>query len=378
MKRGHVTFKLTALFRNGFRSQELHLLHLHVESLNHDMSLADYLAKKYLTADAPAEKSAKKRKRKGAATASTGLVIADDDAPGWDDNKAENEDEDGPTTGECCVNSTSGRRTNTEATVNAHSAEFRKAKKNSWKTVGAPAPSSSEQAAADAIIASTAAENATRDAVENNGPTVVDESGVTKMESGALAGLQTAEQVTAAMKKRQAEERAWFLADGDDHSGRGKETIYRDASGRIINVAMKRAEARKKLEEEQAKAAAAVEAQKGAVQQAQRSQKQQEIKDAKYMTVSRYADDVDMNEELKQRERWNDPAAGFLSSKKAGKSVTGKSLYNGAFMPNRYGIRPGHKWDGVDRGNGFEKEYFAAQNRRKNVKELEYAWQMDE
>lgn len=198
------------------------------------------------------------------------------------------------------------------------------------------------------------------------------------MESGAYAGLQTADQVTAALQKRQAEERARFETDGDEHSGRGKETIYRDASGRIINVAMKRAEARRKAEEEEAKKAAEVEAQKGAVQQAQREARRQELKEAKYMTLSRYADDVEMNEDLKQRDRWDDPAAQFLKTKKAGKSATGKALYQGAFMPNRYGIRPGHRWDGVDRSNGFEREYFAAQNKRRNQRELEYAWQMDE
>ena len=201
---------------------------------------------------------------------------------------------------------------------------------------------------------------------------------IKKMESGAHAGLQTAEQVTAALRQRQAEERARFDQDGDEHSGRNKETIYRDASGRVVNIAMKRAEARRQAEEAEAKAAAAIEAQRGAVQTAQREARRQELHEAKYMPVSRYADDMDMNEELKQRDRWNDPAAAFLSQKKAGKSVTGKPLYRGAFTPNRYGIRPGHRWDGVDRGNGFEKEYFAARNRRKNIKELEYAWQMDE
>ncbi|KAI9858999.1 MAG: Pre-mRNA-splicing factor cwc26 [Pleopsidium flavum] len=86
-----------------------------------------------------------------------------------------------------------------------------------------------------------------------------------------------------------------------------------------------------------------------------------------------------MNEELRGRERWDDPMAGMLSSSGKGpKREGGKEVYKGAAMPNRYGIRPGSRWDGVDRGNGFEKEYFAARNRRRNLKELDYAWQMDE
>lgn len=320
------------------------------------MSLADYLAKNYLTADSKPEKKAKKRKRKDRAT--SGLIIADDDALGWDRNNTAKTDEDGP------------------LTVNANSAEFRRAKKNAWQTVGAPTPSSTDQAAADAILTSAAAESRALALADEDAP-AVDDSAM-KMESGAHAGLQTADQVTAQLKRKEAEERRRFRQDGDDHSGKGKETIYRDASGRIINVQMKRAEARKKAEEEAAKAAAELEAQTGHVQRAQKEKRKEQLQDAKFMPVARYADDVELNEEWKERERWNDPAAGFLEKKKEGKSVSGKPLYQGAAAPNRYGIRPGHRWDGVDRGTGFEKEYFAARNRRENLKNLDYAWQMDE
>ena len=319
------------------------------------MSLADYLAKKYLTADPKPEKKSKKRKRKDG---ESGLVIADDDALGWKTEDTVGDDEDGP------------------ATINSNSAEFRKSRRNNWQIVGAPAPSPADQAAADAIIASAAAENEARTLADEDAP-AIDDSAV-KLESGAHAGLQTAEQVTAQLRHKEALERQRFLEDGDEKSGKGKETIYRDASGRIINVAMKRAEARKKAEEETLKAAAELEAQKGDVQRAQAQSRKEQLKEAKFLPVSRFADDAELNEELKDKERWNDPAAQFLSKKKAGKSVSGKPLYQGPAMPNRYGIRPGHRWDGVDRGNGFEKEWFAARNRVGRLKELDYAWQMDE
>ena len=321
----------------------------------HNMSLADYLAKNYLTADSEREKKSKKRKRKDG---ESGLVIADDDALGWNTNDTAGDNEDGP------------------ITVNANSAEFRKARRNNWQIIGTPAPSSTDQAVADAIIASAAAENQARNLADEETPTI-DDSAV-KMESGAHAGLQTAEQVTAQLKRKEALERQRFLEDGDEKSGKGKETIYRDASGRIINVAMKRAEARKKAEEEALKAAAELEAQKGNVQRTQAQIRKEQLKDAKFMPVSRFADDAELNEELKETERWNDPAARFLSKKREGKSVSGKPLYQGPAMPNRYGIRPGYRWDGVDRGNGFEKEWFAARNRVGRLKELDYAWQMDE
>lgn len=59
------------------------------------MSLADYLAKNYLTADSRPEKKSKKRKRKDG---NSGLIIADDDGLGWNRNGSSNADEDAPIT----------------------------------------------------------------------------------------------------------------------------------------------------------------------------------------------------------------------------------------------------------------------------------------
>ncbi len=319
------------------------------------MSLADYLAKNYLTADSKPEKKSKKRKRKDAQD--NGLVIADDDALGWDRSGGINTEDDGP------------------LVTNSKSAEFRKAKNSNWQTIGTPAPTSADQAAADAILASAAAESQALTQIDDEAP-AIDDSAV-RMESGALAGLQTAEQVAAQIKRKDAEEKRRFLEEGEQMSGKGQETIYRDASGRIINVAMKRAEARRKAEAEAAKAAVELEAQKGDVQRADKAKRKEQLQDAKFMTVARYADDAELNDELKERERWNDPAAGFLEKKKKGMSVSGRPLYKGAAEPNRYGIRPGYRWDGVDRSTGFEKEYFKSRNRRENLKNLDYAWQTD-
>ena len=127
------------------------------------------------------------------------------------------------------------------------------------------------------------------------------ENAALKMESGALAGLQTADQVTAQLKRKESEERRSFMADGDEQSGKGKETIYRDASGRIINVQMKRAEARKKAKEEAAKAVAEIEGQNGDVQRAERKKHTELLNEAKYMPVARSPDDALLNQKLKSR-----------------------------------------------------------------------------
>ena len=267
--------------------------------------------------------------------------------------------------------------------VSEASSTFRKTKIPQWQTVGVPAPSSTDQVAADAILTTTVAECSARKQMNDGeddpaGVESEEAASILKMDSGAHAGLQSAATVAAQLTRRKVEERKHYAQAGDQVSGKNQETIYRDASGRIINVAMQRAEMRKRAEEEAAKAQAQISTQKGAVQLKEKEKRKEQLEEAKFMKVARYADDEQLNDELKGRNRWDDPAVGFLTQKRERKSVTGKPLYQGPSGPNRYGIRPGHRWDGVDRSNGFEKEWFAAKNKRANMRELEYAWQMDE
>ncbi|RAH41535.1 putative cell cycle control protein (Cwf26) [Aspergillus brunneoviolaceus CBS 621.78] len=343
-------------------------------------SLADYLAKNYLTADpAPTDRPKKKRKKTTKAEGS-GLIIADDDPP---DLRAASgardldDDEYNPAI-------VSGARSG------GAGGEFRRAKKSGWKTIGS-ADADAERDAADAILASAAAERkAGRGGDdgedEDDAPVVADEDeddydGM-RMESGARAGLQTAADtaaMVAAQERRKKLEAARYKGSAAAAGEQAQETIYRDASGRIINVALKRAEARRAEEEKKLKEEEAREALMGDVQRQQREERRQQLQEAKAMPLARTAEDDELNDELKARQRWNDPAAQFLTKTAGpGTSVTGKPLYKGAFQPNRYGIRPGHRWDGVDRSNGFEKEWFAARNRKGRLEALDYEWQMDE
>ncbi len=41
---------------------------------------------------------------------------------------------------------------------------------------------------------------------------------------------------------------------------------------------------------------------------------------------------------------------------------------------NRYGIKPGRHWDGVDRSNGFERDMFAQQNKQASLDREARAW----
>lgn len=332
------------------------------------MTLADYLAKNYLSADS---KPTKKRKRKNAAK-EEGLIIDDEDVNAWTSKAAENgdEDEDAPTVVGGALAGGLNKPT----------------KKSKWMRVGAEAPKDSEQAAADAILANAAAESNARAQQDEEDPAVVGENGEDydgpTMASGAMAGLQSAEQVSKALKKKEREEKKAMKAAGLDMGGLAQQTIYRDASGRMINVKEKKEEAEAKAREEERKAKEELESRKGDVQRREKEERRQNLEDAKVMTVARHADDKKMNDELKERERWNDPMAQLLATKKTsskgGKSKASSKSYQGGFEPNRYGIRPGWRWDGVDRSNGFERKWFQARSRAKDREALEYAWQLDE
>ncbi|KAF3910475.1 hypothetical protein ABW20_dc0109106 [Dactylellina cionopaga] len=328
-------------------------------------SLADYLNAKYLTKDESFDKKAKKRKRKEEKAKARQVTLVDEDATGWEKTRHDDEDdEDMPVT-------VSDRST----------AEFKKSKKSAWNTISGPSKDA-ETAAADAIIASTAADIAASESalLESEAPVIVatnPEDEALIMESGARAGLQSAAQVTAAMKKKREKELEEFKKVNAEEAGKGKETIYRDASGRIINIAMQRAEARRKLEEEEEKKRQQKTMNKGVVQLAEAEEKKTRLEDAKFMKLARRADDEEMNKEMKEKDMWNDPAAPWLKKKTDGLSKSGLPLYKGGFPPNRYGIRPGHRWDGVDRGNGTEALFFRKNNERKDKAQQEYAWEMD-
>ncbi|KAK2460324.1 hypothetical protein APHAL10511_007713 [Amanita phalloides] len=188
-----------------------------------------------------------------------------------------------------------------------------------------------------------------------------------------VGGLVTAKDLKRVLN-REPEEKT---REEEGEVARMQETVYRDASGRRIDTKAEKAEAARLKREREEKEAKKMEWGKGLVQKEEAEEKRRELQKQKTTAFARHADDKDLNEDLKARELWNDPAAAFLSKKRS--KGPRKPEYTGPPPPpNRFGIKPGYRWDGVDRSNGFEKKLFQSINNRTRQKTEYHAWSMDD
>lgn len=295
------------------------------------------------------------------------------------------------------------------------SAEFRKKKTSSWQIVQGEGdgPARLQDTAHDGeiqpqddaskILAAAARETAQRraDIDDEDRPAIVPSDEIPRMSNGARAGLQTASDTAALLAAQQAQAEADSSTKAKKKSRTSaapepeQETIYRDASGRRIDVSQRRAAARAEQVAKEAAEKQARDAAMGEVQLRARADAKRELDEAKFLTLGRTADDEDLNRQLRAEVRWDDPMAAYMAERAAerqparsgrdasndgggGGGGAKRRVYLGAAPPNRYGIKPGWRWDGVDRGTGFEREWFQARGRKTRNENLEYQWAYDE
>ena len=200
------------------------------------------------------------------------------------------------------------------------------------------------------------------------------------------AGLRTKEEMKAARlareerRQREAEQAAHSqpasdtaAAEEEDEEARlAQETVYRDSSGRIIDVRAAEAEALAQERARQRKDAERKTRGQGLVQKQQQKAEKAQLESVQRQSVARRATDQDYNDHFKQQERADDPALAFLTKKR----VQGpqKPKYKGPYPPNRFNIAPGYRWDGVDRGNGFEKLLFERKSKLARREQEARAW----
>ncbi|NXJ10341.1 BUD13 protein, partial [Odontophorus gujanensis] len=198
------------------------------------------------------------------------------------------------------------------------------------------------------------------------------------MMSGVKAGLVSAEMLRREQQELRKQERS---SKHLEEESRHTETVFRDKSGRKRDLVQERLQ--QKLRDE-AKSERDEQYAKWGKGLAQEKQQQQNVEDAiKEMQkpLARYADDQDLDRMLREQEREGDPMAEFIKKRKAkeNKEKKEKPRYSGPAPPlNRFNIWPGHRWDGVDRSNGFEQQLFARMANKKAVQELAYKWSIED
>ena len=68
-----------------------------------------------------------------------------------------------------------------------------------------------------------------------------------------------------------------------------------------------------------------------------------------------------------------DPMLNYMREKEREKlGASEKPIYKGRYPPNRFNIRPGYRWDGVDRSNGYEKKLIEKELNKQAAADDEY------
>uniref|UniRef100_A0A182M0X4 BUD13 homolog n=1 Tax=Anopheles culicifacies TaxID=139723 RepID=A0A182M0X4_9DIPT len=205
---------------------------------------------------------------------------------------------------------------------------------------------------------------------------------MSKTLDGKRAGLQDATALREENEKHRARERAALMELSDDVSGRYADTVVRDKSGRRRDVEKELRQELAKRKDEEKKKEIYTRWGKGVKQTEEYNAKLQAAAYEMEKPLARYADDKDLDEYLKQQERDGDPMLEYLRNKQREENkragIPEKPIYQGTFPDNRFGLRPGYRWDGVDRSNGFEKRWFETTSKKKAVEEEAYKYSVED
>lgn len=190
-----------------------------------------------------------------------------------------------------------------------------------------------------------------------------------KMSSGHVAGLQTGEHFSKKELKIQQKKKIEATELADKY-GVG-ETVYRDKSGRrVLQPVVDDSKKIKQLDPTEIFLL-----QTSKVQRDQRQQMKNELQALQQSTFARYDDDSNLEDYRKSIIHKDDPMAAQAVAKRNDGKVEGRPIYKGPSpKPNRFGIRPGHRWDANDRGNGFEDKLLAMRYSAQHHNEQAYRY----
>ncbi|XP_054794998.1 uncharacterized protein LOC129300446 [Prosopis cineraria] len=217
---------------------------------------------------------------------------------------------------------------------------------------------------------------------------------VKNLKTGLISGRDIREEIN----KKKKDDWLRFKQMDPNISGRGAEPVYRD---KIKGERISKEEylkSKQKIEEKPKEKE--IEWGKGLAQKREAEAKLKELELEKDRPFARTRDDPELDIMLKERVRWGDPMAHLVKKKYPAPVIPnlgdGDKMQESGFIvpqdipdhswlkrgldaaPNRYGIRPGRHWDGVDRSNGFEKELFKRMNEKRSRDKEAYLWSVSD
>lgn len=204
--------------------------------------------------------------------------------------------------------------------------------------------------------------------------------------SGKKAGLSNAKDIKKELADLKRKNDKLIHKLDDDVSGKNAKTVFRDRkTGKIRDVdqemAQKAEEDRKAAEKEAARKAVYDKWSQGIKQGQQREERLENDLHEMSKPLARHEGDEDLEKHLKDQERADDPMLNhFRVKKEEHKKATDPNYkvypkYKGPPPPpNRLGILPGYRWDGVNRSNGYEAKWFAKMSHKESIQEEAYRW----
>nr|XP_032836451.1 LOW QUALITY PROTEIN: BUD13 homolog [Petromyzon marinus] len=184
-----------------------------------------------------------------------------------------------------------------------------------------------------------------------------------RMLKGGLVPVAIVRKERERERKEAAETNAWSSS-----ASREASTVFRDRQGRVRDLQQEKLVKEQEAAEEQKRQEKYRTWGHGLAQVEAEQRSRDDDAHAASRPLARYRDDAELDAMLRAKMRDGDPMAKLLSrpDKSDKPEQAAKPRYSGpAPTANRYNIWPGHRWDGVDRSNGFETKRFTQISERK-------------
>lgn len=210
-------------------------------------------------------------------------------------------------------------------------------------------------------------------------------------------GLLTQQEFGEEMSKTNKEDWTRFKEMNPSASSNA-EPVYRDKikGDRISKEEFLKARGKKEEKPKEIK----LEWGKGLAQKREAEAELKELELEKDRPFARTRNDAELDSMLRDRLRWGDPMAHLVKKRQSEMVLPdlgdSEKMKESGFIipqdipphswlkrgldaaPNRYGIRPGRHWDGVDRSNGFEKQMFKRMNEKRATEREAYLWSVSD